>query len=98
MAAAMLFSVAVLGYERAACTPGGTFEPSADTDCSLMAYAWWQPLLAFSILAIVLFAVLWFFDVSTVRQFPMIYMISVRQFPTPVVTIPHRDADHRWCC
>jgi hypothetical protein len=37
-------------------------------------------------------------SVSTVRQFPMICIISVRQFPTPVVTIPHRGADHRWCC
>ncbi|WBO69030.1 hypothetical protein O1G22_42870 [Streptomyces camelliae] len=36
-------------------------------------------------------------DVSTVKQFPTICMIGVSQFPTPVVTTPHGDADRRWC-
>ncbi|MEU7340221.1 hypothetical protein [Streptomyces sp. NPDC007074] len=62
MGLTLLISTAVIGYSHASCTPGGTFKPSADTDCSLAVLPWWEPLVALNLLALACIGLLTLWD------------------------------------
>ncbi|MGQ4344019.1 hypothetical protein [Streptomyces sp. SAS_275] len=62
MGLALLITAAVIGYSHASCTPGGTFEPSANTDCSLAVLPWWEPFVALNLLALTCIGLLTLWD------------------------------------
>ncbi|WP_141202781.1 hypothetical protein [Streptomyces griseorubiginosus] len=57
-----VLALALVAATHGACTPGGTLEPTPDTDCSLSKYSWWVPLLAMNIFMLALLGLLWFAD------------------------------------